>query len=122
MRGTGASASPQVMRIIREPTDVRTATSRRWCRGVAFPWSKILDVVKADWCFDPLNHVFYANHPHIPLGKLVTQELLHGCKQEQYSFFLLKSIIKIQSISYLDVLSSLNNFPTTKYHILHWLY
>ena len=74
---TGASTGPQVMRITGEATDVGSATSRGWGRGVAFPRYKIFDVVKADWCFDPFNDLFDADHPHVSLRELILKKLFH---------------------------------------------
>ena len=78
---TGASTGPQVMRITGEATDVGSATSRGWGRGVAFPRCKIFDVVKADWCFDPFNDLFDADHPHVSLRELILKELFHCWKK-----------------------------------------
>ena len=83
VRRAGASTGPQVMRIIRKSTDVGCATSRGWGREVAFPRCKIFDVVKADWCFDPFNDLFNADHPHVSLRELILKELFHGCKKQK---------------------------------------
>lgn len=77
----GASTGPQVMRITGEATDVGSATSRGWGRGVTFPRCKIFDVVKADWCFDPFNDLFDADHPHVSLRELILKELFHCWKK-----------------------------------------
>ena len=49
MLGTWTGAGVQVVRIIREATDVRSATWRGWGRRVAFPRSEIYDIIEAGW-------------------------------------------------------------------------
>ena len=87
MRRAWASASPQVMRITGKTTDIWAAARRGWGRRVAFPRSEIFDIIhQADWCFDPLNDLFYANHPDVSLVKFVHQELFHGWKRQENVF------------------------------------
>lgn len=77
VRRTGAGTRVQVMRVIREPADVRGGTGRGRRRRVAFPRGEIFDIVKTGWRFDPFNHLFYSNHPDVSTSKYVLEELFH---------------------------------------------
>ena len=47
MLWTWRSTGVQVVRIVREATDVWGVTRRGWWRGVAFPRSEIFDIIEA---------------------------------------------------------------------------
>ena len=110
VRRTGAGTRVQVMRVIREPADVRGGTGRGRRRRVAFPRGEIFDIVKTGWRFDPFNHLFYSNHPDVSTSKYVLEELFHRCEWK-YKTFILVNVGLGWRCSYSDTVIDPNYQP-----------
>ena len=87
MCGTRTGTGVQVMRIVRETTDVRGSTCRWWGRRVAFPRSESFDVVEAGGILHPFDDMFYTKHPDVTTRKNILQEFFHHWKQTWFRYF-----------------------------------